>query len=50
MANRSWGVVLLCIWLVAMGLIAVLDLKFASMNIVLGIIAIAAGILILVGR
>jgi hypothetical protein len=33
-----------------MGLIAVLSLTFVSMNIVLGLMAIAAGILILVGR
>lgn len=50
MNNRSWGVVILCIWLVAMGLIAVLSLSFVSMNIILGLLAIAAGILILVGR
>ncbi len=50
MTNRSFGVVILCIWLIAMGLIAVLSLTFVSMNIILGLLAIAAGILILVGR
>lgn len=47
MSNRSIGVALLCILLIAAGGILVLSLTFNSMNIILGI---AAGILILAGR
>jgi len=50
MSNRSIGVVLACLWLIATGLISVLSLSFQGMGIILGIVAIVAGILILVGR
>ena len=50
MSNRSIGVVLFCLWLIAMGLIAVLSLQFKAMDIILGLVAIAAGGLILLGR
>ncbi len=41
---------LLAIWLVATGLIATLNLTFSGMNIVMAVIAIAAGVLILIRR
>lgn len=50
MSNRSIGGILLCLWLIAMGMIAVLHLQFQAMDVILGIVAIAAGILILIGR
>lgn len=50
MTNRNVGVVLLALWLIAVGLVAVLGLTFQGMQIILGIVAIVSGILILVGR
>jgi hypothetical protein len=50
MGGRSWGTILLAIWLICTGAIAVLGLSFQGMAIILGIAAIAAGILILAGR
>lgn len=50
MSNRSIGVVLLCILLIAAGGVLVLSLSFTNMNVILGIVAIVAGILILAGR
>lgn len=50
MNNRTIGVVLLCIWLICEGAVSVLSLTFNGIQIILGILAILAGILILVGR
>lgn len=50
MNNRSIGVLLLCFWLICEGAIAVLHLNFTAIDIILGIVAIAAGVLILIGK
>jgi hypothetical protein len=50
MGGRSWGTILLALWLICEGAVAVLSLSFNGIHIVLGIMAIAAGILILAGR
>jgi hypothetical protein len=50
MRARDLGMFLLAIWLIATGLIAILNLSFTGMNIVMAVIAIAAGILILIRR
>jgi hypothetical protein len=44
------GFILLGIWLIATGLIAILGLSFAGLPIIMAILAIAAGILIIFGR
>jgi uncharacterized membrane protein HdeD (DUF308 family) len=44
------GVLLLAIWLILSGLIAVLALTFQGMNIVMGILAILAGAFLIVDR
>jgi hypothetical protein len=41
---------LLGIWLVLTGLIALLGLSFAGLPVIMAILALAAGILILIGR
>ncbi len=48
--SRSLGVILLCAWLVLTGLVAVTSLVIPGGAVVLGLLAIAAGILILLGR
>lgn len=48
--HNSWGITLLAIWLVLYGLIALLGLSFSGLGVVMGILAMAAGILILLGR
>lgn len=50
MSGRSIGTVLLCLWLIAEGAVSVLSLTFNGIHVILGLIAIAAGILILLGR
>ncbi len=47
---RNLGMLLLAIWLIATGLKAVLSLSFQYDFIVLGIVAIVAGVLILIKR
>ncbi len=42
--------ILLALYLIAVGLVSVLGLTFSGMPIILGIVAIVAGILILIGR
>jgi len=50
MRIRDLGMFLLAVWLIATGLIAILNLSFTGMNVVMAVIAIAAGILLLIRR
>ena len=47
---RNLGTTLLAIWLILWGLSSSFGLKFNGLELVLGILAIAAGILMLMGR
>lgn len=47
---KNLGFVLLGIWLILTGLIPVLNLGVSGLGTVMAILAIAAGVLILVGR
>lgn len=44
------GMLLLAIWLIVTGLIALIGLSFAGLNVIMGLLALAAGILLLIGR
>jgi hypothetical protein len=48
--KRTIGVVLLGTWLIVNGLAHVLHLSFSGMSTVMSVIAVAAGILIILGR
>ncbi|MBU1747388.1 MAG: hypothetical protein KKA73_06835 [Chloroflexi bacterium] len=48
--TKNLGMLLLAIWLILTGLIALTSFTFTGLPIVMGILAIAAGILILIGR
>ena len=48
--SRTLGVILLCAWLILTGLVALTSLAIPGGEVVLGLLAIAAGILILLGR
>ena len=48
--TRNIGMVLLSIWLIVTGLIALLGLSFAGLSVIMAILAIAAGVFILLGR
>lgn len=48
--TENLGLLLLAIWLILTGLIALLGLRFEGLGIIMGILALAAGILILIGR
>ena len=48
--NLGLGMLLLAIWLILTGLIALLGLSFAGLSVIMGILALAAGVLILLGR
>lgn len=48
--TRNLGMLLLALWLILTGLIPLLNLSFSGLGTVMAIIAIAAGVLILVGR
>jgi uncharacterized membrane protein HdeD (DUF308 family) len=47
---RSVGMILLAIWLILTGLITLFNLVFPGVAIIMGILALIAGILILAGR
>jgi hypothetical protein len=48
--TRNIGMLLLALWLVLTGVIPLLSLSFSGLGIVMAVLAIAAGVLIAVGR
>jgi hypothetical protein len=48
--TKSIGMLLLSIWLILTGLIALLKFSFTGLDIIMAILAIAAGVFILIGR
>jgi hypothetical protein len=48
--TRNLGLLLLAIWLILGGLIPLLNLSFSGAGTLMAILAIAAGVLILIGR
>jgi hypothetical protein len=48
--TRNIGMLLLAVWLIATGLISILSLSFTGLGVVMAILAIAAGVFILIGR
>jgi hypothetical protein len=48
--TRNIGMLLLALWLIVTGLIPLLNLSFSGLGTVMAILAIAAGVLILIGR
>ncbi len=48
--NRNLGMLLLAIWLVLEGLVSLLGLTFSGIGPLLGILALAAGVAILLGK
>ncbi len=48
--TENLGFLLLAIWLILEGLISLFALSFTGLGIIMGILALAAGILILIGR
>ncbi len=48
--THNLGMLLLAIWLIVYGLVALLGLSFSGLGVVMAILAIAAGVLILIGR
>jgi hypothetical protein len=50
MKAKGLGTLLLAIWLIASGVITILNLSFTGMNIIMAVIAIAAGVLIILRR
>jgi len=48
--TKNLGMLLLGIWLILNGLIALLSFSFQGLSLIMAILALAAGALILVGR
>lgn len=49
-SSRSWGMILLGVWLLLTGLFALIALSFAGQEILMAVLALAAGVLILLER
>jgi hypothetical protein len=47
--SEGLGMILLAIWLILEGLILLFGLTFAGINIIMGLLALIAGIIILLG-
>lgn len=50
MSGRPLGILLLAVWLILYGAAILFKLHFDSMDIIMALLAIAAGILLLIGR
>jgi hypothetical protein len=48
--NRNLGMLLLAIWLILTGLMPLLNLSFQGVGTIMAILAIASGVLLLIGR
>jgi hypothetical protein len=48
--TRNLGMLLLAIWLILTGLIPLLNLSFQGVGTIMAILAIASGVLLLIGR
>ncbi len=48
--TRSVGMLLLAVWLILTGLASLLTISFSGFGVLMAILAIAAGVLILLGR
>jgi len=48
--TRNIGMLLLAIWLILTGLIPLLNFSFSGLGTVMAVLAIAAGIFIIIGR
>jgi len=48
--TANLGMLLLAIWLILSGLTALLHFRFPGLPVIMGILAIAAGVLILIGQ
>ncbi len=48
--NKNLGMLLLSIWLIVTGLLQVVSIAIPAVDIILPLLAIAAGIIILLGR
>lgn len=49
-SNRSFGMILLGVWLLLSGLLALTDLSFEGQGVIMGLLALVAGVLILLNR
>ena len=50
LAKRGWGILLLGIWLILTGLIPLIRFHFSGLELIMQLLAIAAGVLLLMGR
>jgi len=48
--TRSWGMILLAVWLILAGLIPLASMHIERSGTFMNILAIAAGLLVLIGR
>ncbi len=48
--SKGLGTLLLAIWLIATGVIGLLNFSFTGLPIIMGVLAIAAGVLLLLGK
>jgi hypothetical protein len=50
MSGKSWGIILLALWLLLYGLLAVTNFRFEAEHLVMGLLAIAAAIALFLGK
>lgn len=48
--KKNTGLTLMAIWLIANGVISIIGLSFTGLPLIMAVLAIAAGVLILIGK
>lgn len=50
MKIKNWGMTLLAVWLIVTGALAIVPISIPFIGIILGVVAVASGILILLNK
>jgi hypothetical protein len=50
MKNKSWGMILLAVWVILTGLIPLAGIHVEGSGMIMNILAIVAGVLLLIGK
>ncbi|MCA9411273.1 MAG: hypothetical protein KC944_08680 [Candidatus Omnitrophica bacterium] len=50
LSGRNWGMLVLAVWLILQGIVPLLNIRFNGLGMLEAVLAIVAGILILLGK
>jgi hypothetical protein len=50
MKNKNLGILLLAVWLILSGLVNLLGIRIPGLPLIMGVLALAAGVLLIIGK